>query len=123
MKEKKMKKIWGKNKIKNTVELIKFKFQILGSTELFLAPFNILISKENPTTCGCITPGIEMKVINPQNGKILQPNETGELCFNSPFMMKEYYKNPVATRKAIDDDGELQSKHSFNDINNNNKKK
>ncbi|XP_051161025.1 uncharacterized protein LOC127281378 isoform X2 [Leptopilina boulardi] len=76
-----------------------------GSTELLLIAFKTLINKENLETCGFIIPGVQVKVINPQNGNILQPNETGELCFKTPFMMKEYYNNPEATKIAIDDEG------------------
>lgn len=39
-----------------------------------------------------------VKIID-ENGNELKYNEVGEICINSPTMMKEYYKNPVETNQ------------------------
>lgn len=80
---------------------------ISGSTELLLIGFKTVINRENFDSCGFVIPGVQVKVINPQNGETLQPNEIGELCFKTPFMFREYYKNPEATRLSIDENGEF----------------
>ena len=51
--------------------------------------------------------GNTQKVIDPETGKELGPNETGELYLYSPAMMEEYYNDPVATEKVLitDDNG------------------
>ena len=38
-----------------------------------------------------------------ETGKILGPNETGELCVTGPQVMKGYLKNPDATADTIKD--------------------
>lgn len=45
------------------------------------------------------------KVIDTEAGRILGPNEVGEVCFKSDFIMKGYYKNPEETKKSIDSEG------------------
>lgn len=51
--------------------------------------------------------GNAQKVIDPETGKELGPNETGELYLYSPAMMEGYYNDPVATEKVLitDEDG------------------
>ena len=70
-----------------------------------------LISKANNAnleTCGTIYSNVQLKVIDPKTGRNLGPNQKGELCFKSPYMMKGYYKNPEVTKKSIDEQGEFQ---------------
>ena len=54
---------------------------------------------------GHIVKNIEMKVIDPETHKVLGPNQTGEACFKSPFMLSSYYRDPDATNKAVDSEG------------------
>ncbi|KAG4067238.1 hypothetical protein HA402_000229 [Bradysia odoriphaga] len=56
---------------------------------------------------GCLRPGMYGKVIDPDTGKILGPNEHGELCFKGSAVMKGYIGNRQATKQTIDDDGWL----------------
>ncbi|XP_044743979.1 4-coumarate--CoA ligase 2-like, partial [Chrysoperla carnea] len=61
------------------------------------------LSKMNSS--GYPVPGGYAKVIDPDTGKTLGPNEPGEFLLKSPSMTKGYYKNPEATAEVIDNDG------------------
>ena len=54
---------------------------------------------------GVPLPLVNAKVVSVEDGRELKYNEIGELCFNSPSMMKQYYKN----QKATDDMTEIDS--------------
>lgn len=56
-------------------------------------------------TVGNPLPGIEMKVIDPGNGKEVSTGEKGEILVRSPFMMRGYYKMPEKTAEVIDSEG------------------
>jgi len=47
-------------------------------------------------------PGIEVKVVDPDTGQRVPPNQGGELCLRGWTRFKEYYKDPEETNKAID---------------------
>ena len=51
--------------------------------------------------------GSAYKMIDPDTGKEVGPNEVGELYLYSPAMMEGYYNDPVATAQALieDEDG------------------
>lgn len=61
------------------------------------------------TTVGFEYPNVEVKIVNPDTGKECLPGEQGEICCRGYNVMKGYYKNPEATRKAIDSEGWLHS--------------
>jgi len=61
------------------------------------------------TTVGKAMPHTEVKIIDPLTGKIVPRGTAGELCTRGYLVMKGYYRNPEATRKAIDDDGWLRT--------------
>lgn len=61
------------------------------------------------TTVGFELPNVEVKIVNPDTGKICNPGEQGEICCRGYNVMKGYYKKPEATQKAIDSDGWLHS--------------
>lgn len=54
---------------------------------------------------GRIYDGAQVKVINPTTGRVLGPNEEGELLLKTNAMMNGYYNNPEATAQAIDEEG------------------
>jgi fatty-acyl-CoA synthase len=54
-------------------------------------------------------PGIEIKVVDPDTGERVPPNQGGELCLRGWSRMQEYYKNPEETEKAIDSEGFFHS--------------
>ncbi|XP_057332936.1 luciferin 4-monooxygenase-like isoform X2 [Microplitis mediator] len=58
---------------------------------------------------GNVVGNLRIKIINPETGKILGPNEKGEACIKSPMMMTKYYNNPEGTKKAIDAEGWLHT--------------
>ncbi|XP_043287313.1 4-coumarate--CoA ligase 1-like [Venturia canescens] len=78
--------------------------QCYGITELGLG-----IKQDDKTcsepSCGRVTENRQLKVIDPKTGRILNPHETGEACFKSEYIMKGYYRNPEATKEAIDSEG------------------
>ena len=60
-------------------------------------------------TVGLKHPPVSVRVIDPEDGHICGPNESGELCCKGYNVMKGYYKMPKATANAIDADGYLHS--------------
>jgi fatty-acyl-CoA synthase len=60
-------------------------------------------------TVGRALPHIEVKITDPETGKPLSPGQQGEICCRGYNIMKGYYNNPEATKKAIDDDGWLHT--------------
>ncbi len=60
-------------------------------------------------TVGKHFPGVETKIINPENGETLPAGQIGEFCARGYNIMKGYYKMPEATAQAIDKDGWLHT--------------
>jgi fatty-acyl-CoA synthase len=60
-------------------------------------------------TVGVPLPGVEVKLVDPASGATLGDNQQGELCARGHIVMLGYYKNPDATRSAIDSDGWLHT--------------
>jgi len=60
-------------------------------------------------TVGRSMPHVETKIIDPETGKTLGPNQPGEFCSRGYNTMKGYYKMEEATRAVIDEDGWLHS--------------
>ena len=60
-------------------------------------------------TVGRTFPGVECKIIDPENGEELPINTPGEFCARGYNIMKGYYKMPEATAQAIDKDGWLHT--------------
>ncbi|MGD9930536.1 MAG: AMP-binding protein [Mangrovibacterium sp.] len=61
------------------------------------------------TTVGFEYPNVEVKIFDPETGEECPDNVQGEVCCRGYNVMKGYYKNEEATRKAIDADGWLHS--------------
>jgi fatty-acyl-CoA synthase len=61
------------------------------------------------TTVGFEYPNVEVKIVNPETGEECPPEVQGEICCRGYNVMKGYYKNPEATKKAIDAQGWLHS--------------
>jgi acyl-CoA synthetase (AMP-forming)/AMP-acid ligase II len=58
---------------------------------------------------GLLLPNLEVKVIDPNSGEMLDPHVDGELCFRGPNIMKGYLNNPTSTAATIDKEGFLHS--------------
>ena len=61
------------------------------------------------STVGRELPETEIKIIDPETGKIVPNNVSGELCARGYALMKGYYNMPEATELAIDEDGWLHT--------------
>jgi len=61
------------------------------------------------STVGTKLPGIEVKIINPEDGSEVAAGEQGEICCRGYNVMKGYYKMPEATTKTIDGEGWLHT--------------
>ena len=57
------------------------------------------------STVGRAHPFIEIKIVDPETGAIVQRGERGEFCTRGYSVMLGYWENEEATRKAIDSGG------------------
>lgn len=62
-----------------------------------------------PGSVGVLRTGVYGKVIDAETGKILGPNESGELLFKSDGIMKGYVGDSDATKASFDHDGWLHT--------------
>lgn len=63
-----------------------------------------------PGSVGLLLPNEEMKLINPEDGKVVsERNQRGEIWLRGPNVMKGYYKNQEATDECIDPEGFLHT--------------
>jgi fatty-acyl-CoA synthase len=53
-------------------------------------------------TVGRVHPHVEIKVVDPETGAVVERGETGELCTRGYCVMLGYWNNEEATRQAID---------------------
>jgi len=65
--------------------------------------------EKRKSTNGKPWPGIEVKVVDPETGAELPPNQPGELCLRGWSRFQGYRKNEEETKKAIDQDGFFHS--------------
>jgi len=56
-------------------------------------------------TVGRVHPHLEIKIINPETGKIAQRGESGEFCTRGYSVMLKYWNNEEATQAVIDHSG------------------
>ncbi|MDI6744975.1 MAG: AMP-binding protein [Thermodesulfovibrionales bacterium] len=61
------------------------------------------IDKRKAGSAGKPLPSAEIKIIKPEDGRVLGTGEEGEVAIKGPMVMKGYYKNPQATEQAIRD--------------------
>ncbi|XP_064935144.1 4-coumarate--CoA ligase-like 4 isoform X2 [Musa acuminata AAA Group] len=60
-------------------------------------------------TAGMVSPNTEARIVDPDSGAALPVNRTGELWLRGPYVMKEYFKKPEATRTTLVEDGWLRT--------------
>jgi len=61
------------------------------------------------TTVGRPAPDVEMRLIAPDSGQPVGPEEVGEVECRSPAMMRGYWRDPELTATVIDHDGWLHT--------------
>ena len=61
------------------------------------------------STVGRALPEVEVKIVDPADGRTLEAGQQGELLTRGYHVMKGYYKNETATRETITPDGWLRS--------------
>ncbi|KAL0124897.1 hypothetical protein PUN28_006635 [Cardiocondyla obscurior] len=79
-----------------------------GMTELS-GVVTIQLPHHKNGSCGTVTKNVQLKIVDPESGKVLGPNQSGEIWLKSPMIMNGYYKNPEATKNTIDEEGWLHS--------------
>lgn len=65
--------------------------------------------EESITTVGRPLPQCEVKIVDPNDGRTLPIEQTGEICTRGYAVMKGYYKNTEATAAALDREGWLHT--------------
>lgn len=60
-------------------------------------------------TAGMLSSNMEAKIVDPDTGKVLPVNRTGELWLKGPTVMKGYFSNPEATSSTLDSTGWLRT--------------
>ena len=61
------------------------------------------------TTVGRPLPHTEVKIVDPGSGEVAPRGTPGELCTRGYLVMSGYYRNPKATRQAVDPEGWLHT--------------
>lgn len=79
-----------------------------GMSEMTLSTL-LQTNIKKPGSVGDLRPGMWGKVVDPDSGRLLGPNQPGELCFKGSQNMKGYIGNDKATRDTIDTEGWLHT--------------
>ena len=74
-----------------------------GMTELSPVVTMTTADLFKPGSCGILIPNTEAKILDLETGKAVGPNQTGEVCFKGPQVMKGYLNNEKATSETIKD--------------------
>ncbi|XP_072767551.1 luciferin 4-monooxygenase-like [Anoplolepis gracilipes] len=82
--------------------------QTYGMTELggFVT---VQLPNHKNGSVGTVIQNVQIKIMDRENGKILGPNQSGEVWVKTTTMMNGYYRNPEATKNIIDEEGWLHS--------------
>ncbi len=73
-----------------------------------VASLNPLNGEHRPGTVGVAIPGVEVTVLY-EDGRPARLGDVGEVCIRGENVMVGYFRDPEATRQAIDRDGWLHS--------------
>ncbi|KAG5311844.1 4CLL7 protein, partial [Acromyrmex insinuator] len=60
-------------------------------------------------SCGIVAKNVQIKIVNLESRKVLDPNQSGEIWIKCASMMNGYYRNPEATKSTIDEEGWLHT--------------
>ncbi|XP_075982662.1 luciferin 4-monooxygenase-like [Anticarsia gemmatalis] len=88
---------------------IDFIKQGYGLTEVTMACLVDLTSGEKVGSCGTPAPGMRVKVIDIENGKMLGPGQEGELWIKSPLRMKGYMGDQASSDALFDNEGYVRT--------------
>lgn len=103
------------------IEVMKAVNEKMGATEITIAygqtessPVITQTRTNDPLelrveTVGKALPHVETKIVKPGTSEEVPRGVQGELCARGYLVMEGYYKNPDATREAIDEDGWLHT--------------
>nr|XP_019555575.2 luciferin 4-monooxygenase isoform X1 [Aedes albopictus] len=100
---------------KETEDLVKERLKVryvrqgYGMSETTLATLVQSGEGHKSGSVGIVQVGTLAKVIDPNTGRALGPNQHGELCFKGSQIMKGYIGNEKATKETIDKDGWLHT--------------
>ncbi len=76
-----------------------------------LSPLATMISESDPKmgSVGPLTSSTHGKIIDPDTGRSLGPNEHGELCIKGPQVMMGYFNDVDKTKECLSDGGWLRT--------------
>jgi fatty-acyl-CoA synthase len=57
------------------------------------------------STVGVVHPHVEIRIVDPESGAVVERGETGEFCTRGYSVMKGYWNDPERTAEAIDAEG------------------
>jgi acyl-CoA synthetase (AMP-forming)/AMP-acid ligase II len=60
-------------------------------------------------TVGPPIPGLEMRIVDPDSGEVLGPDERGEIQLRGPILFDGYYKDEEKTRNTFTEDGWMRT--------------
>jgi fatty-acyl-CoA synthase len=99
------------------IETMKQVIELMNMTEVEIAygmtetsPVSFQTKVDSPMekrvgTVGSVHPHVQVKIIDPDSGKICTVGEAGELCTRGYSVMLGYWENPEGTKSAIDSKG------------------
>ncbi|KAK8784997.1 hypothetical protein V5799_008635, partial [Amblyomma americanum] len=88
------------------VESVANLYAMTESMGIFCSPSNYVASGSD---VGFPAPHSQIKVVDMVTRQKLGPYETGEICFRTPTVIKEYYKRPKETAEFFEEDGWCKS--------------
>jgi len=91
---------------------LNYMIEAYGLSELSSISYMMPICDKSKTklgSCGVLIPNGLCKVIDIGNGRLLGPNEHGEICYKSNQVMPGYLNNDKATKESLDIDNWLHT--------------
>jgi long-chain acyl-CoA synthetase len=80
-----------------------------GMTEMSPATHCCTPGRRKRHSVGPALPGVEQRIVDAETGRVLGPNQEGEIRMRGPNLMRGYYRDANATAKTMDADGYLRT--------------